>query len=320
MTSIRSSLPLWQRAVRLPAMTPAPKQTHALNVAALFAAMAMIIMAAATPPDDRAASRTAAPAGAATKSTAANPDRERDFGAYLGSPYNYPSDFHLRKDGVHDLTVKNVNWFTNPFQHPLYYGVRYQSWYTGGRFGTMIDFTHSKAYAPLDQDTKLEGTLDGKPAPANAKIGDVFKRLEFSHGHNMLTFNGLMRFMSFGLLSPYAGIGAGISLPHAEMHLASDPSRTYEYQYTGPAVQALFGLELRLPTGSVFVEYKFTLADYTAPITHRDGSLLGTDLYNQFTRWWSGEPPPGGFGSVRLTSHQVIGGFLVRFVPSAKAR
>lgn len=296
-----------------------PPTTH-LRPFATFSAMGLLIVSSVATNEPQSARDNTATAATRGVSTATRPDRERNFGAYLGAPYHYPSDFHLRTDGRRDLTVKNVEWYTHPFEHPLYYGVRYQSWLSGGRFGTMVDFTHSKAYAPLDQDAKMEGMLDGKPAPEQAKIGDIFKLLEFTHGHNMLTFNGLMRFMSFGIFSPYAGFGAGISLPHAEMHVTSDPARTYEYQYAGPVGQFLAGLELRLPSGSLFLEYKFTMADYSAPITHRDGSLLGTDLYHQFQRWWSGEPPPGGFGSARLTSHQAIGGFLARFVPAATAR
>jgi hypothetical protein len=101
------------------------------------------------------------------------------------------------------------------------------------------------------------------------------------------------------------------------MHLKTDPARTYEYQYTGPNVQGLAGLEVRLRTGSVFIEYKFTDADYAAPVTHTDGWWLPLDLYRQFSRWWSGTEPPGGWAGARLTSHQLVGGFLVRFVPKA---
>ena len=244
--------------------------------------------------------------------------RETTFGAYLGAPYHYPSDFHLQKAGRHDLTIKDVAWYTHPFENPLYYGARIQRWMSGGQFGTMIDFTHSKAYAPLNDEVKMQGTIDGKPAPETAKPGDFFKRLEFSHGHNMLTLNGLMRFARFGNFQPYAGAGAGISLPHSELHVATDPARTYEYQYTGPVAQALIGIELRLRTGSVFLEYKFTTADYTAPLTGRDGSWLPYDMWNQFSRWWSGAEPPGGWASTRLTSHQAIGGFLVRFKPAGQ--
>lgn len=116
------------------------------------------------------------------------------------------------------------------------------------------------------------------------------------------------------------GLGAGISLPHSEIHLLTDPTRTYEYQMTGLNGQALFGIEFRSTTGSIFLEYKFTLADYLAPITHTDGNWLPFDMWRQFQRWWSGTEPPGGWASTRLTSHQVVGGFTVRFVPEVAAQ
>ena len=286
---------------------------RSLDRAAAVAAAALLIVATAMP-DERDA-RSAA--GATTNTPPAQisaPGRETTFGAYLGAPYHYPSDFKLQQAGRHDATIRKVEWYTHPFENPLYYGARIQHWFANGRTGTMIDFTHSKAYAPLDKPAKFEGTIDGKPVPETAEIGDFFKRLEFTHGHNMLTLNGLIRFAGFSpRLLPYAGLGAGVSLPHSEMHLATDPARTYEYQYTGPAAQALLGLEFRTRTGSVFLEYKFTIADYRAPVTHRDGSVLPIDLWNQFSRWWSGAEPPGGWGETRLTSHQVIGGFVVRF-------
>lgn len=288
---------------------------RALEIGSAIAAMGLLVLAAALPDDRDAATGKSQTAPAASYA----PGREMTFGAYIGAPYHYPSDFHLKKDGRHDLTIKDVEWYTHPFDNPLYYGARIQKWMEGGRFGTMIDFTHSKAYAPFKDEKTFQGTLDGKQVPDKAKVEDFFDKLEFSHGHNMLTLNGLMRFASFRRFSPYAGLGAGISLPHSEIHLLSDPARTYEYQYTGLNAQALFGIELRLNTGSIFIEYKFTLADYMAPITHRDGSWLPLDMWHQFSRWWSGEEPPGGWASTRLTSHQVIGGFLVRFVPQTAA-
>ena len=133
----------------------------------------------------------------------------------------------------------------------------------------------------------------------------------------MLTLNGLMRFANFRGISAYAGAGAGISLPHSEIHLRSDPARTYEYQYTGPVAQALVGLEFRLKSGSVFVEYKFTTADYWGPLTFRDGTWFPIDMWRQFSRWWSGEQPPGGWAGAKLTSHQVISGILLRSVPAS---
>jgi hypothetical protein len=129
----------------------------------------------------------------------------------------------------------------------------------------------------------------------------------------MLTLNGLWRLPSLNArLSPYVGIGAGVSLPHSEVQMKSERGRTYEYQYTGPALQALIGLEFRVPRMSYFLEYKFTFAQYEAPLTHRDGSILFVDLWRQWSRWWAGDAPPGGFISTLLASHQVLGGLGVR--------
>ena len=294
---------------------------------AAVAAMGLLVVTAAMPDGDGTRDRDLAPSIASGQDfKIAIPGRETTFGAYLGAPYHYPSDVIADKPGEHNFAVRNIEWYTHPFENPLYYGARIQRWFANGITGTMVDFTHSKAYAPMKQVTKFDapgggqGTFAGKPIPETAAIGDFFKRLEFTHGHNMLTLNGLVRVFGFSnRIQPYAGLGAGISLPHAEVHMASDADRTYEYQYTGPNAQALAGIEFKTKTGSIFIEYKFTIADYRMPVTHRDGSWLPLDLWTQFSRWWRGEEPPGGWLSTRLTSHQVIGGFLVRFVPAGAA-
>ncbi len=292
-----------------------PRLTAIVHATAGLAASGMLVTAAMMPDDDAVRGNSAA---TTTTLTDVRP-AETAIGAYLGAPYHYPSDFRLTKDGRHDLTIKQINWYTKPFENPLYYGARVQRWQAGGRFGSMVDFVHSKVYAPLDSSYPFEGTINGEPAPATGKLSDYFDRLEWTHGHNMLTLNGLMRFGGIGKIAPYAGVGAGISLPHSEIHVSTDPARTYEYQYTGPTAQALFGLEYRLRTGSVFVEYKFTFADYIGPLTHMDGSWLPLDMWRQFSRWWSGAEPPGGWAAARLTSHQVVSGFTVRFAPDAVA-
>lgn len=290
-----------------------PPLAQLADAAAGFAAIGLLVLSAAAP-DERDVALAAASGGASDARY--EPRRETAFGAYLGAPYHYPSDFILKQDGRHDLRIKDVEWYTKPFDNPLYYGARIQRWRDGGRFGAMLDFTHSKAYAPMEGEKPFEGQLDGQPAPSKAAVQDYFKRLEWSHGHNMLTLNGLVRLATIGRFSAYAGAGAGVSLPHSEIHLKSDPARTYEYQYAGPTAQALFGFEFRTNTGTVFVEYKFTIADYLGPITHRDGEILPIDLWRQFTRWRNGEAPPGGFAGARLSSHNAISGFTYRFAPA----
>lgn len=302
--------PLWPSlgSVRRPSSSTIART---IELTAAAAAMGLLVMAAALPNgSDSRVTATNPPV-----STAQNPGRESDFGAYLGAPYHYPSDFHYVKPGNSDLTIKKIDWFTLPFENPLYYGVRIQRWFNG-RFGTMLDFTHSKVHAPFDdQQFDMEGTFDGKPVPPRGKVKDYFNKLEWTHGHNMLTLNGLMRLPSLGIFAPYFGAGAGLSFPHSEIYPKNAPSRTYEYQYTGPVAQALFGIELRLKTGSVFIEYKYTSADYWGPLTGRDGTWFPIDMWRQFSRWWSGEPTKDGWAGAKLTSHQVIGGFLTRFVP-----
>lgn len=290
------------------------------EVGAAAASIAMIVLSAALP-NERAASPADAFEG---RPPAFSTVPENVFGAYLGAPYHYPSDFHLSRpdnqvDPLRDMTIKNVEWFTDPFKNPLYYGARLIHWWPDGRFGAMVDFTHSKAYAPFDKDFTFKGSLDGQPLPETGKVKDYFKLLSFSHGHNMLTFNGLVRLANFGAVWPYLGAGAGISLPHTEIDLRAEPKRTYEYQFAGLNVQGLFGIEFRLSMGSVFLEYKYTFADYRAPITRNEGNWLPFDLWRQFSRWWSGAEPPGGWGETQLASHQVIGGFYFRFVPDTPA-
>lgn len=245
-------------------------------------------------------------------------DGEVIVSAYTGAPYTYPSDVVFKAPGKYDFTAKNVEWLGEPFDNPIYYGLRIARWGAATRTGWMLDFTHSKAIAVRDQILDLEGTLGGKPAPTGKKIKEVLQKLEASHGHNMLTLNGLLRFASFGArYHPYVGLGGGVSLPHSEIHFTDSNTRTYEYQYAGLAGQALVGLEIRFARTSYFLEYKFTLAPYNLPLTERNGSYLFFDLWRQFQDWWQGKEPPGGRMTTTYASHQVIGGIGVRMVPTA---
>ncbi|MEI9900532.1 MAG: hypothetical protein WDN31_10885 [Hyphomicrobium sp.] len=46
-------------------------------------------------------------------------------------------------------------WYTNPFKSPIYYGARVAQWFSGGKAGAGIDFIHSKAIAPLDDEANF---------------------------------------------------------------------------------------------------------------------------------------------------------------------
>lgn len=240
---------------------------------------------------------------------------ESVLAAYGGSPYTYASDVTVRGPNV-DMTVHDVDWEGRPFQNPIYYGIRVQRWLKQSAVGGMIDFTHSKVYSPMEQKTRYSGTRDGKPVPTEGKIKDQFHKLEFTHGHNMLTANALWRLPLRGaFISPYVGVGVGISLPHSEVQLKGATGRTYEYQYTGPAAQFLVGIELRMPRLSYFGEYKLTYASYQVPLWNRDGSWVIQDLWTQFRRWLGGGQPEGGWATTKLLSHQSIAGMGIRSNP-----
>ncbi len=234
---------------------------------------------------------------------------------YLGAPFTYPSNVRITNPAENtDFTMERVGWDAKPLKSPIYYGVRVQRWTPDSRFGSMVDFTHGKTISRAIDAVEIKGLIDGAPAPAKAKIGDLFKHLEFSHGHNMLTINGLYRLASIApRLAPYVGLGVGISLPHTEVKRHTENPRTYEYQYAGPVGQALIGFEVRLPSTSLFIEYKFSFADYRAPLSRLEGGNLFTDLWRQGQQWWRGAPPPGGHVETHLASHQLIGGAGVRF-------
>ena len=203
-----------------------------------------------------------------------------------------------------------------PFENPLYYGARIQRWLEGGRFGIDARLHALEGLRADGAGEKFEGTLDGKPVPPKAKVDDYFDKLEWSHGHNMLTLNGLIRLPVARHHLALCGVGAGVSLPHSEIHLKTDPHRTYEYQYAGPTAQALFGLELRLRTGSIFIEYKFTIADYWGPLTGRNGHGCRSTCGGSSRAGGAASRRPTVGPGASLTSHQVIGGFLKRFVPN----
>jgi lipid A oxidase len=279
---------------------------------AMIAATAGVWMAEQSVVD--AQTRTGSGSGASPVVTDAT-QPETMVAGYFGAPFTYASDVRIVNPAENtDVAVKNVSWDGKPFKSPIYYGVRVARWGATNRTGVMVDFTHSKTISRPDEDVQLSGIINAAPVPAKAKIGALFKHLEFSHGHNMLTLNGMLRLASLTpRISPYVGIGGGIALPHTEIQLTDEAKRSYEYQYTGPVAQALAGLELRLGSTSVFFEYKFSFADYTAPLTRLDGHLLFTDLWRQFQRWRTGVPAPGGTLTTQLASHQIISGIGYRF-------
>ena len=71
---------------------------------------------------------------------------------------------------------------------------------------------------PVIEDVDTEGTLKGGPAPGRVKLTEVFDRLEFTHGHNVLLFTPLLRLANITpRIRPYLGVGAGLLAGLAEV-------------------------------------------------------------------------------------------------------
>ena len=293
---------------------------NAIAVASGLAAVVVLAIASVVEQSSEMSDGTQAPAAAATDTGGGAQQVSRPewtFGGYGGIAHTLPAVVSIKDSKGTDLKVQDFGWIGRPFKAPVYYGLRSQRWSSMSPFGGMIDFTHAKAIAKKDDTASFSGTLDGQPVAPKAKIGDVFRHLEFSHGHNMLTLNGLVRLAPWwARIRPYAGAGGGISLPHTEVGIRAQKKRTYEYQFAGFVGQALAGVEVQVGRASIFVEYKFTFAPYDVPLSYvRNGWLLVTDLWRQFKMWRSGEAPPGGRLKTTLISHHGIAGVLVKNRP-----
>lgn len=199
-----------------------------------------------------------------------------------------PSGLRLTQPGGTDMRFGKIAWEGQPFRPPPYYGLRAIYWLPSSRLGLMGDFTHIKAMAVKSKLVDQSGLRDGMPVPAQDYLSATFKRLAFTHGYNLLTFNLVRRgtLRRSGLV-PYGGAGLGVAYPHVEVQRAGAPvaDRTYEYQLVSPAMQVLGGIEWRFGKRlSVFVEYKLSCAAIR-------GSLVG-----------------GGTVRTNLCTHQLLAG------------
>lgn len=137
-----------------------------------------------------------------------------------------------------------VEWFGDSFNLPPYYGVRGTYWLSSfgmPSWGAAIDFTHAKVKADL----------------TDPSVGGTFSTLELTNGLNSATLNALYRAPLNSKLTVYGGAGAGVSFPHVEVETIPSVGKTFEYQITGPVVEALIGIDAALNRRfSVFAEYK----------------------------------------------------------------
>lgn len=156
-------------------------------------------------------------------------------------------------------TEFSAKWNGRSFAMPPYYGLR-GTWWRTDSFGWGLEFTHDKVYA--DDATRAD---------------NGFNRLEFTDGLNILTLNAVKRWPDrLGRLTPYAGAGLGIAVPHVDIEPAGGP-HTWEYQLTGPAARWFAGVRYDLnDRWSLFGEYQGTYSMNTVALD--DGGTLKTNI------------------------------------------
>ncbi|MGB0660634.1 MAG: outer membrane protein [Mangrovicoccus sp.] len=152
-----------------------------------------------------------------------------------------------------------AGWEGKSLELPPYWGLRGTWWPDAKNIGYGIEFNHAKVYA--DDETREE---------------EGFERLEFTDGLNLLTLNVFRRFQGeTRRWTPYIGGGVGVAIPHVDIQTAG--GKTFEYQYTGPAVQWIAGVTYDLSDSwRVFGEYKGSYSQNTADLDN--GGELETNI------------------------------------------
>jgi lipid A oxidase len=173
-----------------------------------------------------------------------------------------------------DWTVSNVPWdgvsFVKSGGAP-YYGYRLTYWPTAlHNIGFAIDYTHAKIRAVRTATVNYSGTINGVPQNGSAQIQNLFDVLEYTDGLSLITVNGLYNLQPYGPFHPYIGAGIGISIPHVEVtgHGIVPFQRTFAYEFGGPALQVLVGVDVPVTTRlSLFGEYKLSWTSTNSPLT-----------------------------------------------------
>lgn len=179
----------------------------------------------------------------------ASAQAETELSFYLGAQ----TAPHSRVEGSDTTGPFNflAEWEGRSGEAPPYYGVRVTFWQTEN-YGYGFELNHAKVYLD-DAQMAAEG----------------FDNFELSDGLNIITANAFYRWpgqWGGGALTPYVGGGVGIAVPHVDVE--RNGQKTFEYQFTGPAVAWMAGVSYDFnATWGVFAEYKGTFSSNDADLT-----------------------------------------------------
>lgn len=221
---------------------------------------------------------------------------ELDLSAFTGVALTQDGDLDLHQSGGTDLTFHDVSFEGRDFDSPPYYGIR-GLWFPSddSHWGFGAEFFHAKIYANTGDVVHVTGQRAGARVDDNERVDNTIDSFSISHGLNFPLADLVYRWFPaergtgfLGHVQPYAGFGIGAAIPHVESSINGVFHE--EYQFHGPGVQALAGVNFDLTShfGLMF-EYKFTYAN-----------LDSLDV-------------PGGSIDLQPFTHHLVGGITFRF-------
>lgn len=190
---------------------------------------------------------------------------ETMFSFYLGSSHTASSDVHIRQPSTNsDATFHGVQWTTDSFSPPVYYGLRVSHFFgLGANWGTGLEFTHDKLYSNPSQVVQVTGTWNNAPVNEAAPMNKRVQLFNISHGMNLVAAMVYHRLHAFsgwlpGMgLRPYFGGGKTWYLLHAE-NVVNGQANTEATRRGGRGVQVLGGLQFgMMPMVRAFVEARY---------------------------------------------------------------
>ncbi|HEV2611351.1 MAG TPA: outer membrane beta-barrel protein [Noviherbaspirillum sp.] len=188
---------------------------------------------------------------------------ENIFSIYPGTSHTRDSDLSINQPGRGTgITLRDVEWGADPFKPAPYYGLRLTHFFDASpSWGVALDFTHYKMYAKTGRAVRVDGILQGAPVNVVAPMDRYVQRFEISHGVNVLSVNGLYRWLDTGLaggrLTPYIGGGLAYYRPHSENTVAGAYHET-GYRSSGFGFQVLGGVGYQFTERvSAFLETKY---------------------------------------------------------------
>ncbi len=183
--------------------------------------------------------------------------------AYTGTSHTRASGLRITQPGPGtDLTARDVQWDADPLRPAPYYGLRLTHFFERqASWGAALDFTHYKVYAKTGRVVSTNGIWQGAPVASAAPLNRYVQRFEISHGVNVVSVNGIYRWLDPGLaagrLQPYLGAGLAYYVLHAENTVGGVPHQS-GYQASGFGYQLLAGAHYRLTERmGLFAETKF---------------------------------------------------------------